>query len=160
VEEIHRLGADPGLVQVLLPSAARIPYGDRSYWPIYRAAVEHGLPVAIHVGSEGTGIANPPTPVGYPTSYLEFHTDHSLTRTAHCVSAVPEGTFEGFPPLKFAFVEGGVCGAPYVMWRLDRLYSALRQEVPHLKRRPSEYVLDHCYFSTQPIEEPENHDHL
>ncbi|HET8629288.1 MAG TPA: amidohydrolase family protein, partial [Thermomicrobiales bacterium] len=158
--EIRRLGDDPGMVQVLMASAAPLPYGNRHYWPIYAAAVEHGLPVAIHVGAEGTGIANAPTPVGYPATYLEFHTDHSLTMMGHCVSLVAEGVFEEFPALKFAFIEGGVCWAPYVMGRLDRLYPAFKAEVPYLKRRPSEYILGHCYFSTQPIEEPDDHRHL
>lgn len=158
--EIRRLGDDPGMVQVIMASAARIPYGNRHYWPIYAAAVEHDLPVAIHVGAEGTGVANAPTSVGYPSTYLEFHTDHSLTMMAHCVSLVAEGVFAEFPTLKFAFIEGGVCWAPHVMWRLDRLYPRFKAEVPYLKRLPSEYVLDHCYFSTQPIEEPENGRHL
>jgi predicted TIM-barrel fold metal-dependent hydrolase len=155
-QEVHRLGDDPGMVQVLTASAARIPYGNKYYWPIYRAAVEHDLPVAIHVGAEGTGIANPPTSVGYPSSYLEFHTDHSQTMMGHCVSLVSEGVFEEFPTLRFGFIEGGICWAPYVMWRLDRLYSALKTEVPYLKRLPSEYVISNCYFSTQPIEEPDD----
>jgi len=154
--EIHRLGDDPGMVQVLMASAARIPYGHKFYWPIYRAAVEHDLPVAIHVGAEGTGIANPPTSVGYPSSYLEFHTDHSQTMMGHCVSLVAEGVFEEFPTLRFGFIEGGLCWAPYVMWRLDRMYPALKAEVPYLKRLPSEYIVSNCYFSTQPIEEPDD----
>jgi len=154
--EIHRLGDDPGMVQVLMASAARIPYGNPIYWPIYRAAVEYDLPVAIHVGAEGTGIANPPTGVGYPTTYIEFHTDHAQTMMAHCVSMVTEGVFEEFPTLKFAFIEGGVTWAPYVMGRLDRLYSALKAETPYLKKLPSEYILSNCYWSTQPIEEPDD----
>ena len=154
--EIHRLGDHPGMVQVLMPSAARLPYGNPHYWPIYRAAVEYDLPVAIHVGSEGTGLANAPTGVGYPSTYLEFHTDHSQTMMAHCVSMVAEGVFAEFPTLKFAFIEGGVCWAPYVMGRLDRLYPALKAEVPYLKKLPSEYILGNCYWSTQPIEEPED----
>ena len=158
--EIHRLGKDPGMVQVLMASAARLPYGNPVYWPIYRAAVEYGLPVAIHVGAEGTGIANPPTGVGYPTTYLEFHTDHSQTMMAHCVSMVTEGVFAEFPTLKFAFIEGGVCWAPHVMGRLDRLYPALKAEVPYLTNLPSEEIVAHCYFSTQPIEEPENRAYL
>ena len=52
VAEIDRLGDDPGMVQVLMASAARMPYGQKHYWPIYRAAVEHNLPVAIHVGAD------------------------------------------------------------------------------------------------------------
>jgi predicted TIM-barrel fold metal-dependent hydrolase len=79
---------------------------------------------------------------------------------AHCVSLLTEGVFEQFPTLKFAFIEGGVCWAPYVMGRLDRLYPALRAETPHLTRRPSQTLLRHCYFSTQPIEEPDRHEHL
>ena len=46
------------------------------------------------------------------------------------------------------------------MGRLDRLYPAFKAEVPYLKLRPSEYLLRNCYFSTQPIEEPDNHQHL
>lgn len=158
--EIHRLGADPGMVQVLMPSAAQIPYGQQFYWPIYAAAVEYDLPVAIHVGAEGVGIANAPTSVGYPATYLEYHTDHSLTMMAHCVSLVADGALNEFPTLKFAFIEGGVCWAPHVMWRLDRAYHRFKSEVPYLKRLPSEYILDHCYFSTQPIEEAEDDTHL
>jgi len=158
--EVRRLGQNPGMVQVLMASAARIPYGNKVYWPIYRAAVENDLPVAIHVGSEGTGIANAPTGVGYPSTYLEFHTDHSQTMMAHCVSMLADGVFEELPTLKFAFIEGGTVWAPYVMGRLDRMYPALKAEVPHLRMKPSEYLLRNCYFSTQPIEEPDNHQHL
>jgi predicted TIM-barrel fold metal-dependent hydrolase len=158
--EVRRLGQNLGMVQVLMASAARIPYGNRIYWPIYRAAVEHDLPVAIHVGSEGTGVANPPTAVGYPSTYLEFHTDHSQTMMAHCVSLLASGVFEEFPSLKFAFIEGGTVWAPHVIGRLDRLYPALKAEVPYLKMRPSEYLLRNCYFSTQPIEEPDDQHQL
>jgi predicted TIM-barrel fold metal-dependent hydrolase len=158
--EVRRLGQNCGMVQVLMASAARIPYGNAFYWPIYRAAVEHDLPVAVHVGSEGLGIANAPTAVGYPSTYLEFHTDHSQTMMAHCVSLLCDGVFEELPTLKFAFIEGGTVWAPYVMGRLDRLYPALKAEVPYLTLRPSEYLLRNCYFSTQPIEEPDDHQHL
>jgi uncharacterized protein len=157
--EIHRLGDDPGMVQVLFSGTARIPYGQQFYWPIYAAAVEHGLPIGVHI-SDSLGIANPQTSVGYPSTYLEYHTDHSQSIMAHCISLVAEGTFEEFSSLRFAFIEGGVCWAPYVMWRLDRLYPALRAEVPYLKKQPSEYVVEHCYFSTQPIEEPADPRHL
>ncbi len=160
VREIHRLGEDPGMVQVMMCSASRLPYGNPDYWPIYRAAVEHGLPIALHVGDEGVGVANPPTAVGYPAYYLEFHTDLDLTMMAQCASLIVEGVFEQFPTLKFVFIEGGICWAPHLMWRLDRLYPALKAETPYLKKLPSEYLINNCYFSTQPIEEPDNHRHL
>ncbi len=64
--EIRRVGSHPGIVQVLMPSASRIPYGQRFFHPIYAAACEQGLPVAVHPGSEGTGTSGPPTAAGYP----------------------------------------------------------------------------------------------
>jgi predicted TIM-barrel fold metal-dependent hydrolase len=159
--EIHRLGKNVGMVQVLMSSAARIPYGQHYYWPIYAAACDYDLPVAIHVGAEGTGIANAPTSVGYPSTYLEFHSDHSQTMMGHCASMLTDGVFEEFPNLRFGFIEGGVVWAPHVIGRLDRTYRALKTELPWLKKLPSEYFVGRLFWSTQPIEEPtENPDHL
>jgi predicted TIM-barrel fold metal-dependent hydrolase len=151
--EVHRLGDDPGMVQVMLFSHGQHGHGQEQYWPIYRAAVEHGLPIGVHIAND-IGNANPQTPVGWYTSFVEHHTDHSQTCMANFVSLVTEGVFEQFPTLKYLTIEGGVAWAAYVMGRLDRIYPALRREVPYLKRLPSEYILEHCYFSTQPIEEP------
>lgn len=78
--EVHRLGDHPGMVQVMMGSGARIPYGQRFYHPIYSAAVEHDLPVAIHPGNEGVGITGPPNATGYPSSYIEmaYHARYQL----------------------------------------------------------------------------------
>ena len=40
------------------------------------------------------------------------------------------------------------------MWRMDAAWSLLKSEVPHLKRLPSEYIREHLYLTTQPVEEP------
>ena len=50
--------------------------------------------------------------------------------------------------------------APALAWRLDSIAERLRGEVSHLKRKPSEYLRDHFWYSTQPIEEPEDPRHL
>ena len=65
-EEIRAFGEHPDIVQVLLPNANTSGYGHPHYHPIYEAAFEVGLPVAMHVGGEGLGINHPPTATGYP----------------------------------------------------------------------------------------------
>lgn len=154
--EIDRLAGHPGIVEVIMGSAQRSPLGQRMFHPIYEAAQRAGLPIAIHPGAEGSGGSPPPTPAGYPTSYLEWHTCLPLNYMAHLVSLVCEGVFEKFPSLRFVMLEGGIAWLPHLMWRLDKNYKGLRSSVPWLKRMPSQYIREHCFFSTQPIEEPDN----
>lgn len=40
------------------------------------------------------------------------------------------------------------------------IFSQQNLEVPHLKRKPSEYVREHFWFTTQPIDEPDEARHL
>jgi uncharacterized protein len=47
--EIRRHGDGEHFAAVFLPGAARIPYGNPLYDPIWEAAAEVGLPVAVHV---------------------------------------------------------------------------------------------------------------
>jgi hypothetical protein len=73
---------------------------------------------------------------------------------ANITSMVLEGVFERFPSLKVVSVENGFGWLPSLMWRLDSTWKLLHAEVPHLKRLPSEYVREHVYLTTQPMEEP------
>lgn len=159
-QEIHRLGDQRGIVQVLMPSGARIPYGQRFFHPIYAAAVAHGLPVAIHPGSEGVGISGVPTAAGYPSSYLEWHTGLVGSYMAHLISLVTEGVFIKFPTLKFVLIEGGVCWLPPLLWRFDKNWRALRQTTPWLEQPPSQIISKHILLTTQPIEETEHLEHF
>ena len=57
-------------------------------------------------------------------------------------------------------IECGFGWLPALGWRLDKHWKRLKDEVPHLKTAPSEYIRKHFWVTTQPMEEPENPEHL
>lgn len=150
--EIRRIAGYTGFVQVVVPGEAPFLYGHRFFDPIYEACQETGLVFALHPGHEGA--LGSSTPVGRPSSYFEWHTTLPLTYQAHLASMVCEGLFERFPKLRVMLVEGGFGWLSHLVWRMEKNFKALRSTVPRLRRLPSEYVFDHVWFTSQPMEEP------
>jgi predicted TIM-barrel fold metal-dependent hydrolase len=152
VEEIHRRASDPRFVQAAFTGRPREPMGRRKYWPIYEACAEHGFPVMTHAFGSG---GQPITGAGWPSYYLEEHVGPAQSMEANLISLVFEGVFERFPDLRVVSAENGFGWVASLLWRMDHAFELMHSEVPHLKRRPSEYVREHVWFCTQPIEEPE-----
>jgi predicted TIM-barrel fold metal-dependent hydrolase len=154
--EIDRVAANPRFVMVLLLITTREPLGDPKYWPIYEAAARHGLPVGVHVaGFSGAGSSS-----GWPVYFIESRADLVFPYSVQVASLVYSGVFDQFPDLQFVLEEGGIGWAPPLMWRLDRAWDAMREDHPHLSRRPSEVVREHFWFTTQPLDDPETPEYL
>lgn len=139
-------------VQVLLADRLEKPIGNPKYWPMLEAAAEHGVPLAFHPGGRGM---NPITGCGWPSYYFEDHVGYPQAAFSHLASLIFEGAFDRWPQLKVVVVEGGYSWAVPYGWRLDGAWRLLREEVPDLERKPSEYLRDRVWYTTQPMEEPE-----
>ena len=161
VEEIERVGSHDRMAQVMLPGAHQSPYGHQGYWPIFEAAEDAGLPIVLHTATGSTGVAwAPTTGAGIPLSYFEKHATAVAPSMGQLVSMVFEGVFVEYPDLDVVFVEQRLGWIPDFMWHMDKLWKGLRDAAPWLDRRPSEYIRENVWFSTQPIAEPEDPEHF
>src|SRR4051794_11588719 len=158
IAEIERLGPDPRVKAVMLPTGSRMPYGNRFYHPIWEACERHGLVIGIHPGNEGSGMAGPPTGVGYPTYYIETRMARPQMAMAHAVSFIAEGVFEKFPALKLLIDECDQFWAVGLMWHFDADWKSLRDQTPWLRKLPSEYFRKHIRVGSQPMLEPETNE--
>ena len=151
VEEIERRAADKRFIQVLMLAGDEQPLGRRHYWPIYRAAERHGLPIGIHAGSL---YHHAPTPGGWPSYYLEDYVSYAGAFESTLLSLVAEGVFVKFPRLKAVFIESGFTWLPACLWRFEKTWRGVRSEIPWVDRPPSEIVREHIRFTLQPVDEP------
>ena len=157
VAEIDRCAPNRKFAQIFMHPRGIEPHGRERYWPIYEAAEHYDLPIGIHVGGSS---AHSLTGSGTHSFYIEDHHLCSETMQAIVTSMIAEGVFERFPKLRIVLTEGGFIWAPALCWRMDKHWKRFKAEVPQLKRLPSEYLRDHFWFTTQPIDEPEKPRHL
>jgi predicted TIM-barrel fold metal-dependent hydrolase len=158
VEEIERIAEEPRFVQILVPARIAPGYGNHCYWPLWRAAAKHGLPVVIAWGG-CTGA--PPTTANWLGSHWEEYNTGILNFQAQVMSLVVSGVFQELPELKFVIAEGGWTWLPPFLWRLDQEWRAFQREVPWLGHKPpSAHMREHFRFTTQPFDAPASAEQL
>lgn len=141
VKELQRCaGERRNFVAMMLPGGVTHPartYGDEYFWPIYRAAEECDIALALHGGpSSGMGF-------DHFDNFAKLHTlSHPVGLFIQLTDIIFSGVFDAFPKLRIAFLEGGCSWVPFMMDRLDYEYDAVQGAVAHrsLKKRPSEYI--------------------
>ena len=152
--EIRRHAANRGFVCAYLPaSGLKILYGHELYDPVYEAAAETGLPLAIH-SVEAVYPTFPFQLEQFRTALAVHSLAHPLAMVANIVSMLETAVPVRWPDVRFAFMEAGTGWVPWLANRLDKEYIERRREVPLLQERPSHYMRG-FFYGTQPIEEPE-----
>ena len=153
VDEIERLAPNRQFVQAMVLGNGEAPLGKRQFWPIWRAAEKHNLPIGIHAGSS---YRHPVTSLGWTNYYVEDYAAQSLGFQAQLASLVTEGVFVKFPGLKFVLMESGVTWLPGFIWRLAKFWRGVRREIPWVDRPPGDIIRDHIRMTIQPLDGPED----
>jgi uncharacterized protein len=145
VAEIKRWQDHPRVVQIGLPMQTLEPYGRPYFKPLWRAACDAGLPVAVHL-EMGVGITHPPTPSGTTRTYAHLAAYQDTTYLWHLFNMIAEGVFQEFPDLKVVWADGAADMLTPFIWRFDTFGRPHLEQTPWAPDMPSSYLPGHVYF--------------
>ncbi|HUK59232.1 MAG TPA: amidohydrolase family protein [Stellaceae bacterium] len=153
---VEDFGDKKGVVGFTIIASAQRPVTDNLYCKAYAAIEERGLPLVFHAGL----IWNGHTSMQLCSRFMAVHAlSFSFSNIVHMTNWLCNGMPERFPKLKTVWVESGLAWIPFVMQRLDNEYMMRSNEVPLLKKKPSDYMRE-MYYSTQPMEAVDNREAL
>jgi predicted TIM-barrel fold metal-dependent hydrolase len=145
---------------IYLPTAGIYPlWGARKYEPIMEAANETGLALLLHSVSLVSS-AFPHNTDQFENHFARQVITHPFSMMSNLVGLMHTGVPVRYPKLKIIFTEAGISWVPHMMWRLDRYGQEYRRQVPFFEDNPSDYMKRQMWFATQPLEEPQNPQHL
>ena len=99
LREVEKYKDHPRVVQIGVPLQSREVYGKPQFWPLWEAAVDANLPVAVHI-EVGAGIQFGPTPSGTTRTYEQYVGFMALNYVYHLMNMIAEGVFERMPELE------------------------------------------------------------
>jgi predicted TIM-barrel fold metal-dependent hydrolase len=145
LREIDKYSDHPRVVQIGVPLQSRELFGKPQFWPLWEAAADANLPVAVHI-EVGAGIAFPPTPSGKTRTYEQYLSFMSLNYLYHLMNMIAEGVFERMPTLKFVWADGAADMLTPFIWRMDCFGRPHLEQTPWAPRMPSDYLPGHTFF--------------
>jgi predicted TIM-barrel fold metal-dependent hydrolase len=138
----------PGVVGFMVNAARYRAVHDNVYMKIYGAVQERNMPLGFHAHFHHTERMF--------EGMNKFISVHALGfvffNMVHLTNMVLNGIPERFPKLKIIWIENGLAWIPFMMQRLDNEYSMRTSEAPLLKKKPSDYMRENFFYTSQPIE--------
>ena len=153
LREIAKYKDHPRVVQLGVPLQSRELYGKPQFWPLWEAAVDANLPVAVHF-EVGSGVMLPPTPNGLTRTYEQFVGFTALNFLYHLMNMIAEGVFERLPDLKFVWADGAADMLTPFMWRMDCFGRPHLEQTPWAPKMPSDYLPGHVFFVEGALDGP------
>jgi hypothetical protein len=129
---------------------------DNLYAKTYALLQERDIPIIFHAGLTWGNNQN----FTLCTRFMAVHAlSFSFSNILHMTNWLTNGMPERFPKLRTVWVESGLAWIPFLMQRLDNEYMMRSNEVPGLKRKPSDYMRE-MFYSSQPMEAVDNREAL
>ena len=118
---------------------------DPAYEPVWAAAEEHDVAIAVH---EGSSVIVPTLGADRPFNPLVLHAvSHAFEEMLACAQLIAFGVLERHPALRVVFLESSGGWVPFWMERLDEQTESFGSFCPHLRLLPSEYFARQCWIS-------------
>lgn len=147
IEELHRV-AKMGFRGAAIPCSAPPdkPYSHPDYEPLWAAAEEAGLPLAMHIFCGSTPDMGLPAHWGSPGTSVAGYTMAHGAMVASLVQLICSGVAARHPHLKFVCAEFETGWLAHVLRRMDHAaYRARDQVSPDLTMEPSAYFRRQFY---------------
>jgi predicted TIM-barrel fold metal-dependent hydrolase len=149
IRTIKDFGDSKGVIGFCVPSVRHKAVHHNDYMRVYAMLEELGKPIAFHAGYHWQDQS-----LVQVNRFLGMHAlGFVWSNMIHMTNWILNGIPERFPKLKSIWVESGLAWVPFLMQRLDDQYLMRPSEAPQLKRLPSEYMREHCWYTTQPMEQ-------
>jgi predicted TIM-barrel fold metal-dependent hydrolase len=129
---------------------ATTPIFDPMWEPLWAAAAEASMPVAVHTGGGTFSLHKAPS--GTPWKWAAHAAILGMQLEEVLVSVIYCGMLERHPNLKFVMGEAGIGWLPYVLERLEHemhQYDHVPNGAPQLKTSPRELFRRQCFVTFQ-----------
>jgi predicted TIM-barrel fold metal-dependent hydrolase len=164
-EEIRRVGGEDRFVGAYGWFGPFCLFGDTAFDPMFEALVEYDLPLVLH-GSLSMWPQHTPVGDGMLSWTEMLGLDWPVHAQVTVANMIMSGVFDAFPDLQVVIEEGGHWWLPFLRYRLDEFYEMHPDDVivqprkyergeRRLHRKPSAYLRDNVYVTTQPMAPPE-----
>jgi uncharacterized protein len=145
--ELGRARRDLGFVAAFVrPNPCRgRSLSDRAYEPLWNAAEEQDMAIAVH---EGSSVIVPTLGSDRPFNPLVLHAvSHSFEEMLACAQLIAFGVLERHPALRVVFLESSGGWVPFWLERLDEQAEGFGAFCPEMRLSPSEYFARQCWIS-------------
>ncbi|MSO76760.1 MAG: amidohydrolase [Alphaproteobacteria bacterium] len=145
---VEEFSGKPGVIGFSVTSTRNKPVQHNDYMRLYAMLQERGAPLSFHAGYHWQDPS-----LMQLNRFLSMHAlGFVWCNIIHMTNWIMNGIPERFPNLKSVWIESGLAWIPFLMQRLDDQYLMRPSEAPQLKRLPSDYMRENCWYTSQPME--------